>query len=153
MRYPGIISYVSPPGGGTTDYAVDIYYKALENRKYTCFLNADTKLDMMYMPDAINAAIKLMEADPSKLKHRNAFNVTAMNFSPTELANSIKKRIPDFKIDYAIDPIRQGIADSWPDYMDDSNARQEWGWNPVFNLEKMTDDMLKNLSLKLNIKY
>jgi nucleoside-diphosphate-sugar epimerase len=153
LRYPGIISYVSPPGGGTTDYAVDIYYKALENKKYTCFLKSDTKLDMMYMPDALNAAINLMEADPSKLKHRNAFNVTAMNFTPEQVTASIKKRIPEFKIDYSIDPVRQGIADSWPDYMDDSTARKEWGWKPVYNLEKMTDDMLKNLSLKLNIKY
>ena len=153
LRYPGIISYVSPPGGGTTDYAVDIYYKALENKKYTCFLKADTKLDMMYMPDALDAAINLMEADPSKLKHRNAFNVTAMNFTPEQVTASIKKRIKEFKIDYSIDPVRQGIADSWPDYMDDSDARKEWGWKPVYNLEKMTDDMLKNLSLKLNIKY
>ncbi len=153
LRYPGIISYVSPPGGGTTDYAVDIYYKALENKKYTCFLKADTRLDMMYMPDALNAAINLMEADPAKLKHRNAFNVTAMNFTPEQIAKAIKKKIPDFKIDYEIDPVRQGIADSWPDNMDDSAARKEWGWKPEYDLAKMTDDMLLNLSKKLNLKY
>lgn len=152
LRYPGIISYVAPPGGGTTDYAVDIYYKALEEKKYTCFLKSDTKLDMMYMPDAINAAINLMEADPANLVHRNAFNVTAMNFTPEKLSEAIKKFIPDFKINYSVDPVRQGIADSWPDYMDDSAARAEWGWSPQYDLAGMTEDMLKNLSIKLKIK-
>ncbi|MGE3063558.1 MAG: L-threonine 3-dehydrogenase [bacterium] len=151
VRYPGIISYVAPPGGGTTDYAVDIYYKALEKREYTCFLKPDTKLDMMYMPDALNAAMNLMEADPAKLIHRNAFNVTAMNFTPEILSASIKKQIPEFKINYSVDAVRQGIADSWPDYMDDTAARKEWGWSPEYNLDKMTEDMLKNLKIKLNI--
>lgn len=153
LRYPGIISYVTPPGGGTTDYAVEIYYKALEEKKYTCFLKEDTSLDMMYMPDALDAAINLMEADPAKLKHRNAFNVTGMHFTPKSLAENIKKFIPDFTIDYDIDPIRQGIADSWPNSMDDSAAREEWGWDPKYDLDAMSKDMLDNLSKKLNIKY
>ena len=153
LRYPGLISHVALPGGGTTDYAVDIYYKALEDKKYECFLSEDTRMDMMYMPDAIDAAIDLMEADPSNLEHRNAFNVTAMNFTPKEIAQSVKKVIPDFEMSYKIDPVRQGIADSWPNSMDDSAARKEWGWDPKFGLEKMTEDMLKNLSKKLNINY
>ena len=153
LRYPGLISHVALPGGGTTDYAVDIYYKALEDKKYECFLSEGTRMDMMYMPDAIDAAIDLMEADPSNLEHRNAFNVTAMNFTPKEIARSVKKVIPDFEISYKIDPVRQGIADSWPNSMDDSAARKEWGWDPKFGLEKMTEDMLKNLSKKLNINY
>ncbi|MCK5599531.1 L-threonine 3-dehydrogenase [bacterium] len=153
LRYPGLISHVALPGGGTTDYAVDIYYKALEDKKYECFLSEGTRMDMMYMPDAIDAAIDLMEADPSNLEHRNAFNVTAMNFTPKEIAQSVKKVIPDFEISYKIDPVRQGIADSWPNSMDDSAARKEWGWDPKFGLEKMTEDMLKNLSKKLNINY
>ena len=153
LRYPGLISHVALPGGGTTDYAVDIYYKALEDKKYECFLSEGTRMDMMYMPDAIDAAIDLMEADPSNLEHRNAFNVTAMNFTPKEIAQSVKEVIPDFEISYKIDPVRQGIADSWPNSMDDSAARKEWGWDPKFGLEKMTEDMLKNLSKKLNINY
>ncbi len=153
LRYPGLISHVALPGGGTTDYAVDIYYKALEDKKYECFLSEETRMDMMYMPDAIDAAIDLMEADPSNLEHRNAFNVTAMNFTPKEIAQSVKKVIPEFEISYKIDPVRQGIADSWPNSMDDSAARKEWGWDPKFGLEKMTEDMLKNLSKKLNINY
>lgn len=153
LRYPGIISYATPPGGGTTDYAVDIYYKALEEKKYTCFLREDTSLDMMYMPDALDAAINLMEADPAKLKHRNAFNVTGMHFTPKTLAEEIAKFIPGFTIDYDIDPVRQGIADSWPNSMDDSAAGEEWGWDPKYDVTAMTKDMLENLSKKLNIKY
>lgn len=148
VRYPGIISYVTPPGGGTTDYAVEIFYAALKHKRYTCPLKAGTYLDMMYMPDCISAAIDLMEADPSKLKHRNAFNVTAMSFAPEEIAAEIKKHIPEFEIDYKIDPVRQDIADSWPNKMDDSAAREEWGWNPTYDLEKMTEDMLKHISEK-----
>ena len=151
VRYPGLISYVAPPGGGTTDYAVDIYYKALLDKKYECFLSKDTRLDMMYMPDGLKAAIDIMEADPDKLIHRNAFNVTAMNFTPEELAREIKKFIPEFEITYKVDPVRQAIADSWPNSMDDSAATEEWGWKPDYNVEKMTEDMLKNLSKKLNI--
>ncbi|MBU0711954.1 L-threonine 3-dehydrogenase [bacterium] len=149
LRYPGIISYKTLPGGGTTDYAVEIYYEAIKKKKYTCFLKPGTYLDMMYMPDAINAVINLMEADQKKLIHRNAFNVTAMSIDPEKLAGSIRKQIPDFSIDYKIDPVRQGIADSWPNSMDDSAAREEWGWQPKYNLEKMTEDMLTQLRKKL----
>jgi nucleoside-diphosphate-sugar epimerase len=149
LRYPGIISYETLPGGGTTDYAVEIFYEAIKNRKYTCFLKPGTYLDMMYMPDAINSAINLMEADPAKLKHRNAFNVTAMSFDPQGIANEIKKTIPDFTIDYKVDPTRQAIAESWPNNMDDSAARKEWGWKPEYNLEAMTKDMIEKLTIKL----
>ena len=147
--YPGIISYVTPPGGGTTDYAVEIFYEAIQNKHYTCPLKKGTSLDMMYMPDAIKAAINLMEANPDKLIHRNAFNVTAMQLKPEILEESIKKYIPEFRMDYEIDPLKQGIADSWPDSMDDSCAREEWGWKPDYNLESMTKDMLDKLSIKL----
>jgi len=150
LRYPGIISNVTLPGGGTTDYAVQIYYEAIQKKRYTCFLKEDTYLDMMYMPDAINGAIMLMETDPQKLRHRNAFNVSAMSFSPKEIYQEIKKHIPDFQIDYKIDPVRQGIADSWPRSMDDSAARNEWGWDPVYNLSKMTDDMIRVLKERYN---
>lgn len=146
LRYPGIISNVTLPGGGTTDYAVEIYYEAIQKKQYTCFLKKDTYLDMMYMPDAINGAIMLMETDTQKLRHRNAFNVSAMSFSPEEIYQEIKKQIPEFKMEYKVDPVRQGIADSWPRSMDDSAARKEWGWNPFYNLEKMTDDMIRVLT-------
>jgi nucleoside-diphosphate-sugar epimerase len=146
LRYPGIISNVTLPGGGTTDYAVEIYYEAIKNKQYTCFLRKDTYLDMMYMPDAIQGAIKLMEADPNKLKHRNAFNISAMSFSPEDIYREIKKLIPEFEIDYKVDPIRQSIADSWPRSMDDSAARAEWGWDPHYDLEKMTEDMIRVLT-------
>ncbi len=149
LRYPGIISYVTPPGGGTTDYAVEIFYEAILNKKYKCFLKPDTMLDMMYMPDALNAAVKLMEADPSRLKHRNAFNVTSFSFCPSMLADEIKKHIPDFVIEYEIDPVRQGIADSWPDSLDDSCAREEWGWKPEYDFPSMVKDMIEKLSIKL----
>ncbi len=149
VRYPGLISYVSPPGGGTTDYAVDIFYCALERGRYTCFLSADTQLDMMYMPDAIRAAMELMEADPTRLEHRNAFNIAAVPLTPTRLAASIARHVPGFSIDYDVDPIRQAIADSWPRSLDDSAAREEWGWRPEYGLETMTADMLEHLSVKL----
>ncbi|UCF07131.1 MAG: NAD-dependent epimerase/dehydratase family protein [bacterium] len=145
VRYPGIISNGAMPGGGTTDYAVEIFYAAIREKRYTCFLEKDTSLDMMYMPDAIKAAIDLMEADPNRLHHRNAFNVSAMHFTPEDLAAEIKKHIPDFEMDYNVDPIRQKIADSWPNYMDDSTARREWGWKPVYTIESMTEDMLRIL--------
>ncbi|RKY54469.1 MAG: L-threonine 3-dehydrogenase [Candidatus Neomarinimicrobiota bacterium] len=151
VRYPGIISNVTLPGGGTTDYAVEIYYEALKNKKYTCFLAEGTYLDMMYMPDAINAAIDLMEADSDKLKHRNAFNVTAMSFAPEHICAEIKKHIPEFEMIYNVDPVRQAIADSWPNSMDDSAAREEWGWKPEYNLTKMTEDMLIELKKKLKL--
>ena len=149
VRYPGIISHVTPPGGGTTDYAVEIFYEAIRHQHYTCFLQEDTRLDMMYMPDAIKAAIDVMEADPAQLEHRNAFNVTATNFTPEELAAEIKKHIPEFEISYEVDPVRQAIADSWPNSLDDSAARQEWGWSPSYDLEAMTKDMLDQLGRKL----
>ena len=152
VRFPGIISYVTLPGGGTTDYSVEIFYEALKHRRYTCYLKPDTYMDMMYMPDAIKAAIDIMEADPKKLLHRNAFNVTAMSFAPEKIANEIKRYIPDFVIEYNIDPVRQAIADSWPNKMDDSAAREEWGWKPSYNLASMTKDMLEKLSKKLEIK-
>ena len=151
VRYPGLISYVAPPGGGTTDYAVEIYYEALKNKKYTCYLKKGTHLDMMYMPDGIKAAIDVMEAAPNKLIHRNAFNVTAMNFAPEDIEAAIKRVIPEFTMDYDVDPVRQDIADSWPNYMDDSAAREEWGWKPNYDLGSMTDDMIEKLSKKLNI--
>jgi len=149
VRYPGIISHVAPPGGGTTDYAVEIFYEAIRNRRYTCFLSGDTCLDMMYMPDAIKAAIEVMEADPARLVHRNAFNVAAMNFTPEQIAAAIRKHIPEFTIAYEVDPVRQGIADSWPNSLDDSAAREEWGWSPSYDLEAMTKDMLEHLQKKL----
>lgn len=150
VRYPGLISYKTLPGGGTTDYAVEIYYEAIKHGKYTCYLNQNTQLDMMYMPDAIKAAIDLMEADPASLKHRNAFNVTAMSVTPEDIATEIKKIIPDFKISYKADPLKQTIADSWPNNMDDSAARTEWGWQPDYDLQSMTKDMIEKLALKLN---
>jgi nucleoside-diphosphate-sugar epimerase len=151
VRFPGLISYETEPGGGTTDYAVEIYIEALKHREYTCYLQEDTYLDMMYMPDAIKAMINLMEADPNKLVHRNAFNVTSMNFTPAQIASEIKKHIPEFKIDYKVDPVRQAIADSWPNSLDDSCAREEWGWDPVYDLESMTKDMLEKLAERVEL--
>ncbi len=148
VRFPGIISNVTLPGGGTTDYAVEIYYEAIKTKKFTCPLGKGTFLDMMYMPDAIDAAIDLMEADPSKLKHRNCFNVTAMSFDPEIIYSAIKKYIPDFKMDYDVEQVKQGIADSWPNKMDDTAAREEWGWNPKWDLDRMTQDMLKVIKEK-----
>jgi nucleoside-diphosphate-sugar epimerase len=149
VRYPGIISHVTPPGGGTTDYAVEIFYEAIKHKRYACFLQGDTRLDMMYVPDAIKAAIEVMEADAGRLNHRNAFNVTAMNFTPEELAAAIRRHIPDFTLSYAVDPVRQSIANSWPNSIDDSAAREEWGWTPAYDLEAMTADMLSHLERKL----
>ena len=148
VRYPGLISHEILPGGGTTDYAVDIFYGALNRKRYTCFLAAGTRLDMMYMPDAVKAAIALMEADPAKLNLRNAYNVTAMSFGPEELCEAIQQHIPDFVMDYAVDPVRQAIADSWPDMMDDSVARRDWGWAPRYDMESMVADMLARISAR-----
>ncbi len=148
VRFPGLISNVCPPGGGTTDYAVDIYYAAVKGEQFSCPLKAGTMLDMMYMPDALDAAINIMEADPTKLIHRNSFNVTAMHFAPEEIYAEIRKHKPDFKMIYEHDETRQKIADSWPNWMDDSCARAEWGFNPKYNLETMTIDMLDKLSKK-----
>src|SRR6185436_2066970 len=149
VRFPGIISHGAPPGGGTTDYAVEIFYEAIRHKHYTCFLKPDTRLDMMFMPDAVKATIDVMEADAGNLVHRNAFNVTAMNFTPEELAAEIRKHIPGFVLDYRIDPVRQAIADSWPRSLDDSAARSEWGWQPQFDLAAMVHEMLVNLEIKL----
>ncbi len=152
VRFPGLISYVTPPGGGTTDYAVDIYYEALKSGKYSSFIAEGTYMDMMYMPDALNAIVKLMEADPTKLIHRNAFNITAMSFEPEQIAAEIKKHIPSFEMSYNVDPIRQAIANSWPDSIDDSAAKIEWGFETKYDLGSMTTDMLAKLREKLNIK-
>jgi nucleoside-diphosphate-sugar epimerase len=149
LRLPGLISYVAMPGGGTTDYAVEIFYSALRYKHYSCFLKPDTRLDMMYMPDAIAAMIALMEADAKRLSHRNAYNVTAMSITPAELASEMRKHIPDFIIDYQVDPGRQAIADSWPQSIDDKAARQDWGFAPRFDLAAMTADMLKRLRAKV----
>jgi len=149
VRYPGLISWVTEPGGGTTDYAVEIFYEAIKKGSYTCFLGPDTQLDMMYMPDAIKGSIDIMNADPARLKNRNAFNIAAMQFTPETLAAAIQKHIPDFTIDYNVDPLRQGIAESWPKRLDDTAAREEWDWQPKYDLEAMVDDMLVNLRKKL----
>jgi nucleoside-diphosphate-sugar epimerase len=152
LRYPGLISYKTPAGGGTTDYAVEIFYAALQKQTYQCFLKADTQLDMMYMPDAVNAAITVMQADVKQLIHHNAFNVTSMSITPEQLAIEIKKHIPAFSISYNVDPVRQAIADSWPKHMDDGCAVKEWGWQPEFTLSNMVEDMLEKLSLKFSGK-
>ena len=144
IRYPGLISYKSHPGGGTTDYAVDIYYKALADKKYTCFLAEDTYLPMLYMPDAIRGTIELMEASADKLSTRMGYNLSGMSFSPKEITASIQKHIPDFTIDYAPD-FRQAIANSWPQSIDDAVAQKDWNWKAAYDLDKMTGDMLKNL--------
>lgn len=149
VRFPGLISYVAQPGGGTTDYAVDIYYKAITDGKYESFIAEGTYMDMMYMPDALQAIVDLMEADPTKLTHRNAFNVTAMSFEPSEIAASIRKHIPNFEISYQVDPVRQAIADSWPDHIDSSAAAAEWGFRATYDLDAMTADMLEKLKIKL----
>lgn len=149
VRFPGLISYVAPPGGGTTDYAVDIYYSAVKGETFKCPIKAGTFMDMMYMPDALRAAIEIMEADCSKFKHRNSFNIASMSFDPEIIYNKICEYVPDFKMEYAHDPLRQAIADSWPDSLDDSCAREEWGWKPEYDLDAMTQDMLKHLRAKL----
>ncbi|NBV05773.1 MAG: NAD-dependent epimerase/dehydratase family protein [Proteobacteria bacterium] len=148
IRYPGLISYKTLPGGGTTDYAVEIFYEALQKKSYTCFLKADTVLPMMYMNDAIRGTIELAETDFSKLKNHCNFNFAGISFSCAELAAEIKKHIPDFQINYAPD-FRQKIADSWPRSIDDSSSRQQWGWEAEYDLAKMTSDMLENLSKRL----
>lgn len=150
VRFPGVISYVTPPGGGTTDYAVDIYYNAVRGDRFVCPIKAGTKMDMIYMPDTLKAAIMLMEANPDKLIHRNAFNIASMSFDPEEIYAAIKEQKPEFEMVYDVDPLKQSIAESWPDRMDDSCARAEWGWNPNYDLESMTKDMLEKLAIKLN---
>lgn len=149
LRLPGLISHTAPPGGGTTDYAVEIFHHAIRYHHYSCFLKGDSCLDMMYMPDAIEAMIKLMGADASRLRYRNAYNVTAMSFSPEDLACELRRHIADFRIDYEVDPVRQSIADSWPQSMDDSAARRDWDWTPRYGLETMTSSMLEHLTPKI----
>jgi nucleoside-diphosphate-sugar epimerase len=149
VRFPGLISYVTPPGGGTTDYAVDIFYAAVRGETFVCPIAEGTRMDMMYMPDGLRAAIELMEANPDKLIHRNGFNVTAMSFPPEKIYAEIKRRVPEFKMVYDVDPLKQAIAESWPDSLDDSAAREEWGWRPNFGIGAMTRDMLEKLSKKL----
>ncbi|WP_138417658.1 L-threonine 3-dehydrogenase [Aquibacillus sediminis] len=145
VRFPGLISYLTPPGGGTTDYAVDIYYHAIKNQSYTSYIDKGTYMDMMYMPDAIDAIIQLMEADGSKLIHRNAFNITAMSVAPEDFARAIQTHIPNFTLKYDVDPVRQAIADSWPNNIDVSAAKQEWGFQPKYDLTSITQDMLEKL--------
>lgn len=149
VRFPGLISYTTPPGGGTTDYAVDIYYSAVKGETFKCPLKPGTFMDMMYMPDALRAAVEIMEADPSRLVHRNSFNIASMSFDPEIIYNKIKEYIPDFRMEYELDPLRQSIADSWPDSLDDSCARTEWDWMPEYDLDAMSQDMIKNLRVKL----
>lgn len=149
VRFPGLISHKTLPGGGTTDYAVHIYYEAIKNKHYTSFIDKGTYMDMMYMPDAIDSIIKLMEADPDKLIDRNAFNVSSMSFEPEDMKRSIQKYIPEFTMDYDVDPIRQSIADSWPNSLDTSQAKLQWGFKPRYDLDAMTKDMLDNLKNKI----
>jgi nucleoside-diphosphate-sugar epimerase len=151
VRFPGLISYVTPPGGGTTDYAVDIYYSAVKGEKFTCPIKAGTFMDMMYMPDALRAAIEIMEADPVRLVHRNSFNIASMSFDPEIIYQSIKKHIPEFEMEYKVDPLRQGIADSWPNKLDDTCARMEWDWMPKYDLETMTVHMIEKLKQKFGL--
>ena len=149
VRFPGLISNLTLPGGGTTDYAVEIFYSAVKGEKFICPLEKGTFMDMMYMPDALDAMVDIMEADPSKLIHRNSFNVTAMSFDPEILYNTIKKYIPTFEMEYKPEPIKQAIANSWPNSLDDSCARNEWGWNPKYDLDKMSVDMIETLRKKM----
>lgn len=148
VRYPGLISHVTQPGGGTTDYAVEIYYEAIKNKAYTSYIAEHTYMDMMYMPDALNAIVQLMEADQSKLVHRNAFNISAISAAPEDFAKAIQKHIPEFKIAYDVDPVRQKIADSWPNSLDSTAAIEEWGFKAEYDLDKMTKDMLEKIEAK-----
>lgn len=148
VRFPGLISHVKEPGGGTTDYAVEIYFEAIRTGRYTSYIDKDTNMDMMYMDDAIDAIIKLMEADASRLEDRNAFNVTAMSINPEMVANEIRKHIPAFEVDYDVDPVRQGIAESWPNAIDASHAVRQWDFEPKYNLAKMTEIMLEAIRNK-----
>lgn len=149
VRFPGLISNVTPPGGGTTDYAVDIYYSAVRGEKFICPIAQGTFMDMMYMPDALHACVQLMEADPTRLKHRNSFNIASMSFEPSQICRAIQDEIPSFEMEYQVDPLKQSIASSWPDSLDDHCARKEWDWEPKFDLHSMTLDMIEKLSAKL----
>ena len=152
VRFPGLISYTTLPGGGTTDYAVEVYYSAVKGEEFTCPIAPGTYMDMMYMPDALHAAMMLMEADPSRLKHRNSFNIASMSFEPEQIFAKIREYIPSLQVRYEVDPVRQAIATSWPDSMDDSCARAEWDWKPTYDMDSMTVDMIKNLRLKLGVQ-
>lgn len=151
VRFPGVISYVTPPGGGTTDYAVDIYYSAVRGERFVCPIKEGTLMDMIYMPDALKGAIDVMEADPSRLVHRNAFNIASLSFGPETVYQAIKKYKPDFEMVYDVDPLKQSIAESWPDRLDDTCAREEWDWCPRYDLDAMTCDMLEKLAIKLGV--
>ena len=151
VRFPGLISYTTLPGGGTTDYAVEVYYSAVKGEEFTCPIASGTYMDMMYMPDALQAAVNLMQADPSRLKHRNSFNIASMSFEPEQIFAKIREYIPALRVRYEVDPVRQAIATSWPDSMDDSCAREEWDWKPSYNMDSMTVDMIKNLKIKLGL--
>lgn len=151
VRFPGLISYVTPPGGGTTDYAVDIYYSAVKGERFKCPIAAGTYMDMMYMPDALRAAIEIMEADPAKLVHRNSFNIASMSFEPDTIYHKIQEYIPEFRMDYEVDSLRQGIAESWPNSLDDSCAREEWNWKPEYDLDGMTRDMIEKLRARKDL--
>ena len=148
VRFPGIISNVTLPGGGTTDYAVEIYYEAVRTGRFTCPISHDVYMDMMYMPDALRAAVELMEADPSRLKHRNSFNIASMSFTPEIICEAVRRQIPSFTMDYDVEPVKDAIARSWPNKLDDSCAREEWGWKPQWDLDSMTDDMLEAVRRK-----
>ena len=152
VRFPGLISYVTPPGGGTTDYSVEMYYAAVKGEHYRCPIGAGTLMDMMYMADALRAAVELMLADPARLRHRNAFNIASMSFDPETLAATIRKYIPSYTFEYDVDPVRQAIANSWPDRLDDSCAREEWDWKPEFDLDRMSIDMIAGLRKKFGIQ-
>ena len=152
VRFPGLISYVTPPGGGTTDYSVEMYYAAVKGERYSCPIAAGTFMDMMYMADALRAAVDLMQADPARLVHRNAFNIASMSFDPEILAAVIRRHIPSFSFVYDVDPVRQAIADSWPNHMDDTCAREEWDWKPAFDLERMSVEMIAGLRKKFGIQ-
>ena len=151
VRFPGVISYVTPPGGGTTDYSVDIYYSAVRGERFVCPIKEGTLMDMIYMPDALKGAIDVMEADPSRLVHRNAFNIASLSFGPETVYQAIKKYKPDFEMVYDVDPLKQSIAESWPDRLDDTCAREEWDWCPRYDLDAMTRDMLEKLAIKLGV--
>lgn len=148
VRFPGIISNVTLPGGGTTDYAVEIYYAAVKGERFVCPVSRNVYMDMMYMPDALRATVELMEADPAKLKHRNSFNIASMSFTPEIIYAEIRKRLPEFEMVYDVDPVKEAIAESWPNKLDDTCAREEWGWKPQWDLSSMTDDMLRAVRAK-----
>jgi nucleoside-diphosphate-sugar epimerase len=149
VRFPGIISNVTLPGGGTTDYAVEIYYEAVKGNKFVCNIAPDVYMDMMYMPDALRATVELMEADPAKLKHRNSFNIAAMSFTPEIIREVVERHVPGFQMEYNVDPVKDVISRSWPNSLDDTCAREEWGWKPEWDLESMTKDMLEKVAAKL----